>query len=114
MASVEEMCDHISLINKARCIMQGEVSQIRREYGSGEYRLCFEGDGAALAEALEADGCRITGRRQGKCGAEITVRAASGSGNELLSKAISTVRVVSFCEILPGMNDIFISKVNEQ
>jgi ABC-2 type transport system ATP-binding protein len=114
MASVEEMCDYISLINKSRCILQGEVSRIRHEYKSGEYELSFEGDGAALMETLEADGCRITSHKQGKQNVNITIHAMPGSGNYLLAKAISLVKVVSFSEMLPSMNDIFIRKINEQ
>ncbi|MDR1155164.1 MAG: ATP-binding cassette domain-containing protein [Bacteroidales bacterium] len=114
MASVEELCDYISLINRSRCILQGEVTRIRHEYKSGEYELCFEGDGAALMEALEAGGCRITGHKQEKQNVSVTVHATPGSGNDLLAKAISSVKVVSFSEMLPSMNDIFIRKVNEQ
>ncbi len=114
MASVEEMCDYISLINKSRCILQGEVNQIRHEYKSGEYELCFEGDGVALLETLEAGGCRITSHKQEKQQTNITIHARPGAGNELLSTAIPLVRIVSFNEMLPSMNEIFIRKVNEQ
>ena len=108
MASVEEMCDHISLINKSRCILQGEVNRIRHEYKSGEYELCFEGDDATLMETFKADGYHITGHKQGKQNTTITVQAPpASSGNELLAKAIPLVKVFSFNEILPSMNEIF-------
>ena len=112
MASVEEMCDCISLINKSHCILQGDVQQIRHEYKSGEYELSFEGDGVALVKALEADGCRITGLKKDKRHVYLTVHASPGLGNELLAKAISMVQVVSFNEKLPSMNDIFKFKVS--
>jgi len=111
MASVEEMCDHISLINKSRCILQGEVSRIRHEYKTGEYELCFEGDSMALTEALKAEGYRITGQKQEKQNVTIIVHAIPDSGNNLLAKAITLVKVISFNEILPSMNDIFKFKV---
>jgi ABC-2 type transport system ATP-binding protein len=114
MASVEEMCDYISLINKSHCILQGEVNQIRHDYKSGDYELCFEGDGAALAETLQTGGFRVISHKQQNRHVKMTVHAIPGSGNELLAKAIPLVNVVSFNEILPRMNDIFIRKVNEQ
>ena len=122
MASVEEMCDYISLINKSRCILQGEVGQIRHEYKLGDYELCFDtaqqpcfgGDGVALMEAFQANGYHITSIKQQKQHTKITVHAAPGSGNELLARAIPLVNVISFNEILPSMNDIFIRKVNEK
>ena len=108
MASVEEMCDHISLINKSRCILQGEVNRIRHQYKSGEYELCFEGDGEALMETFKADGYQITDHKQGKQNVTITVHATpTTSGNDLLAKAIPLVKIVSFNEMLPSMNDIF-------
>ena len=119
MASVEEMCDYISLIHKSRCILQGEVNQIRHEYKSGEYELCFDGDSAALTATLEAAGYRIVSHKSGITNSvqqkgNITVHATPGSGNELLAKALPLVNVISFNEILPRMNDIFIRKVNEK
>jgi len=113
MASVEEMCDYISLINKSRCILQGEVNQIRHDYKSGDYELCFVGDETALTETLQNNGFCINSRKQQNRHIIINVHAISGSGNELLAKAIPLVQVVSFHEILPSMNDIFIRKVNE-
>ena len=115
MASVEEMCDYISLINKSRCILQGEVNRIRHEYKTGEYALSFEGnDGTALVRTLETGGCCIINHRQDRQYTHLTVHAAPDSGNELLAKVISLVKVVSFSEVLPSMNDIFIQKVNER
>ena len=114
MASVEEMCDYISLIDKSHCILQGDVNRIRHEYKSGEYELCFEGDEAKVIEALEADGCHVTSHKQDKQYIRMKVHASPDSGNELLAKAISLVKVDSFREILPSMNDIFIRKINEQ
>ncbi len=114
MASVEEMCDHISLINKSKCILQGEVASIRQEYKSGEYELCFEGDEMVLTSALINGGCRITGRTQEKQHVKLTIHVSYGeTGNYLLSIAIPLIKILSFSELLPSMNDIFIRKVKE-
>jgi ABC-2 type transport system ATP-binding protein len=114
MASVEEMCDYISLINQSHCILQGEVNRIRREYHSGEYELCFGGDGATLIEALKTSGYRISAHIQEKQNTKIMVQSLPCSGNDLLAQAIPLVKVISFNEVLPGMNEIFKFKVNEQ
>ena len=34
MSSVEEICDHITLINKSRNILTGRVDEIRRRHGN--------------------------------------------------------------------------------
>ncbi|MDR1864747.1 MAG: ATP-binding cassette domain-containing protein [Bacteroidales bacterium] len=110
MASVEEMCDHISLIHQSRCILQGNVAQIRQQYKSGEFELGFEGDRTLLEDVLSAHGCEI--RQSGQRG-KVIIHAPEKTGNKLLSLAISCVKVTSFTELTPGMNDIFIRKVKE-
>jgi len=110
MSSVEEMCDYISLINKSRCILQGDVTDIRHKYKSGDFELCFEGDEQALSSALQAAGYIIMGKKEQKRSVTFTVHAPD-SGNDLLAISIRLVRVISFTEILPGMNDIFIKEI---
>ncbi|MDR1671979.1 MAG: ATP-binding cassette domain-containing protein [Bacteroidales bacterium] len=110
MASVEEMCDRISLIDKSRCILQGDVTQIRREYGSDEYELRFEGDRHGLETVLAGIRCRII--PEAEQSTTVKIRVPKGmKGNELLSAVISCVQVTSFKEALPNMNDIFIRTV---
>jgi len=106
MASVEEMCDHISLINKSKCILQGEVQQIQQSFKSGEYELCFTGDAQSLISLLKDEDCIITKQKQQKYNYVMNIKS-SKEGNYLLAKAIPLINVVSFKETLPGMNDIF-------
>ncbi len=44
MGSVEELCDNITLINKAKTILEGSVDEIRRQWAANEYDLVFHGD----------------------------------------------------------------------
>ncbi len=44
MESVEELCDNITLIDKAKTILEGSVNEIRRQWAANEYDLVFEGD----------------------------------------------------------------------
>ena len=44
MESVEELCDNITLINKAKTILEGRVDEIRRQWAANEYDLIFDGD----------------------------------------------------------------------
>ena len=111
MASVEEMCDNISLINKSRCILQGEVDEIRQYYKSGEYELCCTGETDKLISTLETCVCNITSQKKQKRHIEIKIKTPM-SGNELLEKVIPLVSVVSFNEILPSMNEIFKQRIS--
>ncbi|MDR1667023.1 MAG: ATP-binding cassette domain-containing protein [Bacteroidales bacterium] len=111
MSSVEEMCDHISLIDNSRCILHGNVSQIRQAYKSGEYELGFEGDAKLLEEVLDAYQCSVDWDAEHPGKARIC--APEKAANKLLSIIISCVSVTSFNEILPSMHDIFIRNVKK-
>ncbi|WP_303030979.1 ABC transporter ATP-binding protein [uncultured Duncaniella sp.] len=53
MSSVEEICDNITLINKSRNILSGNVEEIRRQYFGNRYDLTFTGDQRVLMERLQ-------------------------------------------------------------
>ena len=53
MASVEELCDYITLINKSETILDGEINQVRNAYKANIFRVEFEGDRHALTSALD-------------------------------------------------------------
>ncbi|MBQ4278794.1 MAG: ATP-binding cassette domain-containing protein [Rikenellaceae bacterium] len=113
MASVEEICDHITLINKSRNILTGRVEEIRHAHGDNIYRIDFAGDKAAL----EAD---LTGRCQllpldeeSQLYSSLVVRLASRDDvRGVLARVNERVEVRNFREVIPSMNDIFINAVN--
>ena len=113
MSSVEEICDHITLINKSRNILSGRVDDIRREHGGNLFSVQYKGDGKALA-----------GRLQGLC--EVIENEESSTGfsslkihierNEDIRSIVALinaeVEMRQFTETMPSMNDIFIRAVN--
>ncbi len=112
MSSVEELCDHITLINKSKNILSGNVEEIRLRHGANIFSLAYRGEEQALITALN-------GR------AEVLESAPSPIGyhtlklhvasNEEVRQAIAAaneaVELRSFTEIIPSMNDIFIRAV---
>ena len=92
MESVEELCDEIALINKSKLVVTGGTDEIRRRYGEDNVELEF-------TEGVE--------RRQ-----ELVPRdKVNDRLTELISKG---VRINSFREVVPRMNDIFIKLVTEE
>ena len=65
MSSVEEICDHITLINKSRNILSGCVDDIRRRHGANIFEVAYRGDEAALRRAVEGR-CEILEGSQDK------------------------------------------------
>jgi ABC-2 type transport system ATP-binding protein len=113
MASVEELCDHIALIDRSKKILEGSVKDIRNAYKSNTFEIEYSGKQVIISTFLDshfkvikqfADGDKST----------TTIKILNGrTSNELLSEILPHVTVLSFKEILPTMNDIFINKVNE-
>ena len=93
MESVEELCDNIALINKARLVITGGVQQIRRDYGNNNVELVY----------TDADG-RHT---------EVLPRETDGSST-LQAYIAKGVTINSYKELMPRMNDIFIKLVTEE
>lgn len=113
MSSVEELCDHITLINKSKNILSGNVEEIRHQHGANIFTLAYRGEEEQLRSALEGS-------------AEILEANASPIGyntlklhvdndakvREVITAANNAVEIRSFSEVIPSMNDIFIRAVN--
>ena len=114
MSSVEEICDHITLINKSKNILSGSVSEIRRRHGENLFRVDFTGDPSALEHSplwqrfgIEHENAAEERYRTVRLRLETPqeIREAIGAINSL-------VDIRNFSEVIPDMNDIFIRAVN--
>lgn len=114
MGSVEEMCDHIALLNKAEKILDGTVKEIRQQFRTNTYRITFKGPAIGFANALWAGG-EILDKRQDDGLHVFTVRLNPNfTVNQLLSSVLPVCEIHGLSEIIPGMNDIFIMKVKKE
>lgn len=111
MGSVEELCDHIALINKSRKILDGNVREIRKQFSGQLFNIEIENLGRP-PEMLFDKRFELLGTRQhnGILNARVKLKGA-GSPNELLQHIMSVAQVVAFNELIPSMNDIFIRHV---
>lgn len=109
MESVEELCDNIALINKSNLIVAGGVDEIRRKYGNNHVEVVYRGtDPVALAGApvtVVSDDIYKGNRR-----AVLDVSGGATSA-QILGELIKGNDIVSYQELMPRMNDIFIKLV---
>ena len=113
MSSVEEICNHITLINKSHNILSGNVDEIRRRHGSNIFEIDFRGTEEELRHILEPR-CTILERPEEAASIYRTLRlhiADDARVREVIAAANETVELRSFREIIPSMNDIFIRAV---
>jgi ABC-2 type transport system ATP-binding protein len=113
MSSVEELCDHITLLNNSRNVLTGEVHDIRKRYRENLFHVEFEGDANNLYSALKVPfQVESLESKQGIHIARIRFNQPVKE-NDILSMLISKVVVLSFHEVLPGMIDVFIKTVKD-
>ena len=113
MGSVEEICDHIALINKSEKILDGPVDQIKKKYRTNTYQVQYTGEFDKLEKVLNAD-FEILDQQKGIEFNTLKVKLNNGAtSNDFLKQLLPYLNIVSFSEIIPSMNDIFIRVVNE-
>lgn len=113
MGSVEELCDHITLIDKGKTLIEGPIGDIREQYRTNTYELGFQGDPARLKKALNKH-YELLETIPGRDLTTARIRLLhQTTDNELLSLLLPAVHIVSFTEVFPSMNEIFIRVVKE-
>lgn len=114
MGSVEELCDHIALINKSEKILDGSVKEIRQQYKSNSFQISFKGNVMGFTNALWSGGEIIDKKSDEDVHTLIIKMLRQTKPNDLLRAVLDQVEVLSFNEIVPTMNDIFISAVENK
>lgn len=114
MGSVEELCDNIALINKSEKILDGSVKEIRKTYRSNTYKIAFKGNLMGFINSLWA-GAELLDKHTDDDVHHVTVKLLrNNTPSELLKSVIDQHEIVSFNEVVPSMNDIFISVVEKK
>jgi ABC-2 type transport system ATP-binding protein len=104
MESVEEICDHIGLINNGQVMVEGPLLDIRKRYQNGTYSFVVKeaveqwGEGTLLQESKHHTGYSYTVKFEHYPGTVVSELAAKGN-------------LVAFEEVLPSVQDIFIEIV---
>ena len=107
MEQVEEICDHIILVNKGSKILDGTVKQIRQDFKEDLFAIEF--DNLLLPEHAGTHLFQVVNKIDHKI---IIKRNEGYSNNDIIEYFIKQgLEISSFNEILPSLNDIFIRLV---
>lgn len=109
MESVEELCDNIALINKSNLIVTGGVDEIRHRYGNNHVEVIYRGtEPVALADAP----AKVVSDSEYKGNRRAVLDVEKGAASaRILGELIKGNDIVSYQELIPRMNDIFIKLV---
>lgn len=106
MEQVEEICDHIILMNKGQKILDGTVTGVKQQFKENLFRVGLNGATAGIGGTAVFD---VVGNTDG----QVVVKITEGHRpNDVLRHFIDGgMEITSFTEILPSLNDIFIRLV---
>jgi len=113
MESVEELCDHITLINNSKTILHGAVDQIKQDFKENIVELTFSGDEHLLRSKLQAPFFLRDIKNVNNHSKAYIELGKTGTINNLLNHLIKDIEINGLTEILPSMNEIFIRVVKE-
>ncbi|MDR2907411.1 MAG: ATP-binding cassette domain-containing protein [Bacteroidales bacterium] len=115
MASVEELCDNIALINNSQVVLSGNMKEIQRRYRNHTYSLTYENEQEVNLQPYLQQGFSVLSSQSNGHGfftAKIQIPTDSKI-NHLLAEITNHVDITGIQEILPSMNDIFIQTVTK-
>src|SRR6201998_1254107 len=104
MGSVEELCDHIALINKSEKILDGLVKDIRRAHRSNIYDINFKGNLMGFTNSLWAGGEMIEKHSEGDVHDVRIKLLGNNKPNDLIKIVIAQAEINSLKEVVPSMN----------
>lgn len=114
MESVEELCDHIALINKSNKILDGKLIDIKRDFRNGTYEVGIEATKPEVLKKELAAKFTVTKAQFRSLGDELKLRIQLQEGhtaNDLLMYLTTQGLVTYFVEVIPTANEIFIETV---
>lgn len=113
MSSVEELCDHIALIDLGKTILEGSIQDIKNQYKADTYMMSFKGESKEVSTLLQNLALVTEEPTNGNISKVFINKNNGSSVRDILSKINPIVDIISFSEEVPSMNDIFIRVVEQ-
>ena len=106
MESVEEICDHIALINNSKTILEGPIAKIKDDFKDDTYELIIESNNLINSEKFD-----VISSNQNKFKIKIN---SKDENREFLSLINKNHNIISFKKNLASIEDIFIKSVSDE
>jgi ABC-2 type transport system ATP-binding protein len=111
MESVEELCDHIALINRSKKILDGNINDIKNKYKNQTYKI--ELQSLADEKLIHIENLyelKYLEQIENKTNIIIKINKDI-SINQVLQSLLPLAEIHQVLEIVPSINDIFIEQV---
>lgn len=114
MASVEALCDEITLINDSHNILTGNVAAIRAERGAGRTAFSVTGDTTAVLSALTTMGAKVDREHTDSSETRLLVTPAHGQTLRPIIETVNSMADIrAIAPAMPSMEEIFIETVKQ-
>ncbi|HEY3401964.1 MAG TPA: ATP-binding cassette domain-containing protein [Ohtaekwangia sp.] len=108
METVEDLCDHIALINKSKKVLEGSKKQVKQNYRTNMFTVEHKGDFTISPQKYEL----IEQKKIEDTFFKSLIRVKTdASPNQLIKDLVEITEVHSFSEKIPTMGEIFITLV---
>jgi ABC-2 type transport system ATP-binding protein len=108
MDSVDQLCDHIALINKAHVVLDGAVSEVKNKFKQNKFSVVHKQVFNRVPQSFE----QLDAQSKADGVFETIIKLNDESySNKALLEFLQNNEVISFNEVIPSMEDIFIMAV---
>lgn len=114
MESVEELCDHIALIHKSNKILDGKLTEVKRQFKTNTFEVGLQVDNKEEVTNIIKSKYQVTPASFRNLNDDLKINIKlneQDTSNDLLSFLTSIAEVHHFVEVIPSVNDIFIQTV---
>jgi ABC-2 type transport system ATP-binding protein len=115
MESVEEICDHIALIHKSNKLIEGKLSDVKKQFRTNSYEVGILSNNieGLMYDLSQKFILSQTDFKSLNDELKLEIQLGNATPNELLNTLVQRGQVTHFVEKIPSVNDIFIKTVTE-
>ena len=114
MASVEEICDNIALINRSRKILEGDIFEVKNRFKKHLFSIEIPKTTENFAQQLQEQQFEVCSQQSDSYFTRFEIRIPdTKNSSDLLNFFMQYAEIHSFTEILPSMSEIFIEQVEK-
>lgn len=108
MESVEEICDHVGMINKSQKVLEGTVQEVKNAYRENKIEIDYSGTPGSNSPSAVSQTTLPNGDTRA-----VFAIDENHSVMDIVNVLSKQVHIKAFREMVPSMNEIFIRKVKE-
>ncbi|WP_309642337.1 ATP-binding cassette domain-containing protein [Flavobacterium sp.] len=115
MESVEELCDHIALIHESNKLIEGKLTDVKKEYRTNSFEVGILTDNVEglMYDITQKFTVGQTNFKSLNDELKLEIQLGTAAPNELLHLLTQRGQVTHFLEKIPSVNDIFIKTVSQ-